>query len=85
MIASKEPNVTKDNDTPIRSIFVTLKTIIAKDKPVSVDTLCKSTGFGLRRVQRHVELLTDIGMIERIGNHDCNGFQYRSALPLKMG
>lgn len=76
--------MTKENNTPIRSIFVTLKTIIDRDTPVSVETLRKSTGFGRRRVQRHVELLTDIGMIERTGNHDCNGYRYVSALPLTI-
>lgn len=76
--------MTKDNDTPIRSIFVTLKMIIDRDTPVSVETLRKSTGFGQRRVQRHVELLTDIGMIERTGKYDCNGYRYASVLPLTI-
>ena len=76
-----EPKTTKPN----RSIFKTLKAILGSDTPLSVEALEQYTGFGKRRVQRHVDILSDVGMVNRIGINDQGGYSYSSALPISVG
>ncbi len=68
-----------------RSIFKTLKVILGSDTPLSVEALEQCTGFGKRRVQRHVYILSDVGMINRLGTNDQGGYSYSSALPISVG
>lgn len=74
-----------EDNKPARAIFVTLKEIVVSKRLVSVEELRQSTGFGRRRVQRHVELLTDVGVIKRVGDCGPNGYRYISTLPLSFG
>ena len=76
-----QPKTTKPN----RSVFKTLKAILGSDTPLSVEALEQNTGFGKRRVQRHVDILSDVGMINRLGVNDQGGYRYTSALPISVG
>lgn len=76
-----QPKATKPN----RSVFKTLKAIVGSNTPLSVEALEQDTGFGKRMVQRHVEILSDVGMINRLGANDQGGYRYSSALPVSVG
>ena len=74
-----------EDNKAARAIFVTLKKIVVNEGLISVEELRQSTGFGRRRVQRHVELLTEVGVIRRVGTNNSKGYRYASALPLSFG
>ena len=76
-----QPSAAKPN----RSVFKTLKAVLGSDTPLSVEALEQCTGFCKRTVQRHVEILSDVGMINRLGTHDQGGYRYSSSLPLSVG
>ncbi|MDN5565903.1 MAG: HTH domain-containing protein [Psychrobacter sp.] len=68
-----------------RTIFVTLKAVVASRIPLSVNELQQATGFDKRMVQRHVEVLKDVGVIARLGAEAQSGYRYTSALPISAG
>ncbi len=77
--------MTAKNTQPHRSIFTTLKAVVGSDTPLGVDVLQQVTGFDKRMVQRHVEVLTDVGVIKRVGSIAQHGYRYVSALPISAG
>lgn len=68
-----------------RAIFITLKAVVASTAALSVVELQKATGFDKRMVQRHVEILTDVGAVKRIGSQAQSGYSYTNAMPMSAG
>lgn len=74
-----------NNTKPGRAIFTTLKAVVSSDSPLSVEGLQDATGFDKRKTQRHVAILTEVGVVRRIGDHYQNGYKYAKVLPLTTG
>ena len=59
-----------------RSIFKTLKAILDSDMPLSVREINRTTDFGERMIQRHVEVLSDVGIVKRLNKTEGKGYLY---------
>ena len=59
-----------------RSIFKTLKSILDSDMPLSVREINRTTDFGERMIQRHVEVLSDVGIVKRLNKTEGKGYLY---------
>ena len=59
-----------------RSIFKTLKSILDSDMPLSVREIKRTTDFGERMIQRHVEVLSDLGIVKRLNKTEGKGYLY---------
>lgn len=66
----------KSSPNANRSIFKTLKVILDSDTFLSVLDMSKITGFGVRMSQRHVEVLSDVGIIKRVNKTEGKGYLY---------
>lgn len=82
---AKELDVSKSAVKHNRAIFITLKAVVNSNAPLGVVSLQQVTGFDKRMVQRHVEVLTDVGVIERLGSQAQSGYRYTSALLISAG
>ena len=59
-----------------RAIFKTLKAVLDSNTPLTVKNIAAISGFGERMVQRHVEVLTDVGIVTRVNKVKGRGFVY---------
>lgn len=65
-----------------RAIFKTLKVILDSDTPVTVKSISDATELGERMVQRHAEVLTDVGLVKRLNSRKGRGFVYTSNIKI---
>ena len=59
-----------------RAIFKTLKAVLDSSTPLTVKNIAAISGFGERMVQRHVEVLSDVGIVRRVNKMKGKGFVY---------
>ncbi len=58
------------------TILQTLTIVMNSKSPVSVEQVQEVTGFGERRVQRHLSDLKELGFVKRIGESGQSGYRY---------
>lgn len=67
------------------TILQTFKVIRDSQHPIDVEYLQSVTGFDKRRVQRHALVLTNSGLVKKIGDRPSDGYLYKLALPSSAG
>ena len=61
----------------VRATLETFKIIRDSDFAISVNSMMDKTGFDKRRVQRQAKLLTELGLVSRIGDNPVGGYVYK--------
>ena len=70
--------MTTSNKKPERAIFKTLKAVTDSTSALSVKDIEGATDFNMRTLQRHLDELSDIGLISRVnkGLDQGKGYLY---------
>ncbi|KAF0567384.1 hypothetical protein FQV37_2240 [Psychrobacter nivimaris] len=61
----------------VKATLETFKIIRDSDFAISVNSMMDKTGFDKRRVQRQAKLLTELGLVSRIGENPERGYVYK--------
>lgn len=61
----------------VKATLEVFKIIRDSDFAISVNSMMDKTGFDKRRVQRQAKLLTELGLVSRIGDNPVQGYVYK--------
>ena len=67
------------------TITYTLSAILDSNHPLSIEQVHEKTGLHQRQLQRHLSVLSERGLVRRIGTSDSQGYAYAKTLPSIAG